>query len=190
MILQPVARFRKTGKLQIAAVAWWTIIWRKLLYHIEPLCWDWNCRAVLLLTFCFGLAPREWFMLIIGPIMLSSFGCDQLSWSNDCCRNLETPLLLHRVNRVYHVIMVLSSEHAWFFKKRVIFGTCREVLILSIHEKQLLLCRVTSAFDQTAYQLWKAREDKISHSRKTHELLNFINSTVRNLGPGFLPLRI
>ena len=67
---------------------------------------------------------------------------------------------------------------------------CREVFIVSIHEKRLLLCRVTSALDQTAYQLWKARGDKISHSRKTHELLNFINSTVRNLGPGFLLLRM
>ena len=120
MFLQPVARFRKTGKLQIAAVAWWTIIWRKLLCHIEPLCWDWNCREVLLLTFCFGLAPREWFILIIWLIMLSSFGCDQLSWSNDCCRNPYRSLLLHRVNRVYHVIMVLSSEHVWFFKKRLL----------------------------------------------------------------------
>ena len=47
--------------------------------------------------------------------------------------------------------MVLSFEHVWFFKKRLLSERVVEFFVWSIHEKRFLLCRVTSAFDQYAY---------------------------------------
>ena len=53
--------------------------------------------------------------------------------------------------------MVLSFEHVWFFKKRLLLERVVEFSVLSIHEKRLFLCRVTSAFDQYAY--YEKREE-------------------------------
>ena len=71
--------------------------------------------------------------------------------------------------------MVLSFDHVWFFKKRVIIGTCREVFIVSIYEKRLLLCRVSSAFDQTAYQREKTK--LVAHAKLITFLTNQLHGT-------------
>ena len=62
--------------------------------------------------------------------------------------------------------------------KRLLSERVVKFFVWSIHEKRLFLCRVTSAFDQYAYYE-KREETKISRLRINHELLNFMNSMVR-----------